>query len=99
MILVNDIWLSVQDLDDVASVVRDYYNPDLADIIEKLIPEHTDEEYEELESNLRDLEDNLSIIEDELAVVDNHNDILEEKIEVLEEENKNLKKRLKDKEL
>ena len=96
MIFVNDIWLSVRDLDDVASIIRDYYNPDLADIIEKLIPEHTDEEYEELKYGLEDSESTVCRLESDLDTAEFHNEILEEKIKTLEEEIKNLKKQLED---
>ena len=94
MVLVNDIWLSVRDLDDVASIVRDYYNPDLADCIEKLIPEYTDEEYKDLKYSLEESESAVCRLEDDLSTAEFHNEILEEKIEALEEEIKNLKKQL-----
>lgn len=94
MILINDTWLSVRDLDDVVSIVREYYNSDLADIIEKLIPEHTDEEYNNLNYNLEDLENTVCSLEDDLDIAEFHNEILEEKVEALGEEIKNLKKQL-----
>ena len=94
MILVNDNWFSVRDLDDVASIVRDYYNPDLADVLEKLIPEYADEEYEELKYSLEDSESTVCRLESDLDTAEFRNEILEEKIETLEEEIKNLKKQL-----
>lgn len=94
MVLINDIWLSMRDLDDVTSIVREYYNPDLADVIEKLIPEHTDEEYEELEYSLADSESAVSCLESDLDTAEFYNEILEEKVEALEEENRKLKKLL-----
>lgn len=94
MVLINDTWLSVRDLDDVVSIVREYYNSDLADIIEKLIPEHTDEEYNNLNYNLEDSENTVCSLEDDLDTAEFHNEILEEKVEALEEEIKNLKKQL-----
>ena len=48
MILVNDNWEQVNDLQDVSKIVREYFNEDLADELDKIIPKHTDEEYEGL---------------------------------------------------
>ena len=45
MIYINDHWEEVRDLQDVSKIVREYFNEDLADELDKLIPEHTDEEY------------------------------------------------------
>lgn len=50
MILVNDNWVQIRDLQDVSKIIRENYNKDLADEFDKLIPEHTDEEYDDLES-------------------------------------------------
>ena len=56
MILIEGNWEEVNDLQDVACLVRSYYNSDLADEIEKLTPIHSDEEYQELLDKVYDLE-------------------------------------------
>ena len=76
MILIEGNWEEVNDLQDVACLVRSYYNSDLADEIEKLTPIHSDEEYQELLDKVYDLEK-----ENE----DLQNDELREEIEKLED--------------
>lgn len=49
MVLINDNWEEVRDLEDVSKIIREYFNEDLADEMDKMIPEHTDEEYRDLE--------------------------------------------------
>ena len=49
MILINDNWEQIDDLQDVSKIIRENYNEDLADELDKLIPEHTDSEYEGLQ--------------------------------------------------
>lgn len=39
MIKVNDHWESINDFQDVSRIIREYYNPDLADELDSLINE------------------------------------------------------------
>ena len=39
----------MENIDDVSTIIREYYNEELADQMDKLFPEHTNEEYDELE--------------------------------------------------
>lgn len=54
MILVNGSWEIVEDLKDVSKIIREYYNEELADKLDYLLPEHTDEEYYDLNCNYND---------------------------------------------
>lgn len=85
MILVNDNWEEVRDLQDVSKIVREYFNEDLADELDKLIPEHTDEEYEDLQWDYDRKCDNVTDLENELSDLEKENERLEDKIEELEE--------------
>ncbi len=91
MILVNDNWEQVRDLQDISKIIRENYNRDLAYELDKLIPEHTDEEYEGLQwdfnlkcEKVSDLEDKLSSLESENENLKNKIDELESKIAELE---------------
>ncbi len=91
MILVNDNWEQVRDLQDISKIIRENYNEDLADELDKLIPEYT-EEYERLQWDLNlkcekisDLENEISSLESENENLENKIDELESKIEELEE--------------
>lgn len=66
MILVNDNWEEVRDLQDVSKVIREYFNTDLADELDKLIPEHTDEEYEDLQWDYNQECDKVTDLENEI---------------------------------
>ena len=44
MVLINDNWEEVRDLEDVSKIIREYFNEDLAYEMDKMIPEHTDKE-------------------------------------------------------
>lgn len=76
----------VRDLEDATNLVRYYYNENLADEIERLIPEHTNEDYYELLEKVKDLENENEKLQDENYALDLHNDKLREKIEQLENE-------------
>lgn len=54
LIYINDTWLPVENINDVSTIIREYYNEELADQMDKLFPEHTNEEYDELECELED---------------------------------------------
>jgi predicted nucleic acid-binding Zn-ribbon protein len=86
MILVNDNWEMVYDLQDISNIIREYYNRDLADELDKLIPEYTDEEFYDLECELNNRYDEISTLEDEYSSLESENKRLEERIEELENE-------------
>lgn len=65
MILINDNWKEIRDLEDVSKIIREYFNEDLADEMEKLIPEHTNEEYYELGTKLEEKESDIVSLKDE----------------------------------
>ena len=84
MILVNDNWEQIYDLQDVSKIIRENYNRDLADELDKLIPEHTDEEYEGLEEELWEKENIIDDLEGELSALELENEQLQRKIDDLE---------------
>ena len=84
MILVNDNWEQIYDLQDVSKIIREYYNRDLADELDKLIPEHMDEEYEGLKEELWDKENIIDDLESELSTLELENEQLQRKINDLE---------------
>lgn len=77
MVLVGDNWEQVYDLQDVSKIIRENYNKELADVMDKLIPEHTDEDYENLEYELSEKESEIFDLDDE-------NEKLKSEIERLE---------------
>ena len=85
MIYINDHWEEVRDLQDVSRIIRENYNYDLADELDKLIPEHTDEEYEGLQWDYDSKCDKVTDLENELSDLEKENKRLEDKIEELEE--------------
>lgn len=85
MVLINDNWEEIRDLEDVSKIIREYFNEDLADEMDKLIPEHTDEEYQGLEWELEEKDNKIASLEDENDTLENRIEILEEKLEKLEE--------------
>ena len=86
MILVNDNWEQIHDLQDVSKIIREYYNRDLADELDELIPKHTDEEYEELEWRYEQEHDKVLELVDEIDELREEIERLESKIEELEGE-------------
>lgn len=84
MILVNDNWEQIYDLQDVSKIIRENYNRDLADELDKLIPEHTDEEYNSLDWELSEKESKIFDLEDENDRLQSEIERLEERIEELE---------------
>ena len=85
MVLINDNLEEIRDLKDVSKIIREYFNEDLADEMDKLIPEHTDEEYQGLEWELEEKDNKITSLEDENDTLENRIEILEEKLEKLEE--------------
>lgn len=86
MVLINDNWEEVRDLEDVSKIIREYFNEDLAYEMDKMIPEHTDEEYRDLEWQLEEKDGDITSLKDENDILENRIEILEEKIEKLENE-------------
>jgi len=86
LILINDHWEQVRDLQDISKIIRENYNEDLADELDKLIPEHTGEEYYNLECEISDKDSEISSLEDEVASLQSENENLENKIEELKKQ-------------
>lgn len=84
MILVNDNWEQVRDLQDISKIIRENYNEELADELDKLIPEHTEEEYKGLQWDFNLKCENISDLENEVSSLESENENLENKIEELE---------------
>lgn len=89
MILINGDWESVEDLWDISKIIRQKFNSDLADALDKLLPEHTDDEYYDLESQLSDKDFEISTLEEDISYKDSELDRQDEEIE-------NLKKRIRE---
>ena len=54
LVYINDTWMPVENINDVSTIIREYYNTELADQMDQLIPEHTDEKYDELTNDIED---------------------------------------------
>ena len=88
MIYINNNWESVSTLDKCLNLVGEY-NKELAAKIVELLPIYTDEEYYELEKELKKSDDYLRDAEDEV-------DRLQEQVDDLNEEISDLEKLLKE---
>lgn len=84
MIYINDNWESVSTLDKCINLVGEY-NKELAAKIVELLPIHTDEEYDELERELKKSDEYLRDTEDEVDALQEKVDTLNEKISELED--------------
>lgn len=84
MILIGENWEKIRNLQDVSNIIREYYNSDLADEMDNLIPEHSDDEYEDLAFDLNNKEEKIISLEDEIDTLENKVETLKEKIEELE---------------
>lgn len=84
MIYINDNWESVSTLDKCLNLVREY-NKELTAKIVELLPIHTDEEYDELERELKKSDDYLRDAEDEVDRLQEQVDDLNEEISDLED--------------
>ena len=40
LIYINDTWLPVENINDVSTIIREYYNEELADQMDKLFSEY-----------------------------------------------------------
>lgn len=88
MIYINDNWESVSTLDKCLNLIGEY-NKELAAKIVELLPVHTDEEYYELEKELKKSDDYLRDAEYEV-------DRLQEQVDDLNEEMSDLEHLLKE---
>lgn len=88
MIYMNDHWKSASTLDKCLNLVGEY-NKELAAKIVELLPIHTDEEYDELERELKKSDDYLRDAEYEV-------DRLQEQVDELNEEISDLEQLLKE---
>lgn len=93
MILINGDWESVEDLWDISKIIRQKFNSDLADELDKLVPNYTDEEYYGLQCELKEKYSEISELEDELSYKDGEIDRKDEEIEDLEKRIRELESR------
>lgn len=84
MIYIDDHWESVSTLNECLNLVREY-NKELATKIVELLPVHTEEEYYELEKELKKSDDCLRDTEDEVDRLQEQVDDLNEEISDLED--------------
>ena len=84
MIYINNNWESASTLDECLNLVREY-NKELATKIVELLPIHTDEEYYELENELKKSDDYLRDAEDEVDRLQEQVDDLNKEISDLED--------------
>ena len=77
----NGNWEQIYDLQDVSTLIREYYNRDLADELDKLI----DETNQDFQCELREKEDRISEFEDEIFDLESEIKFLEKPVEKLED--------------
>ena len=80
MILVNDNWEQIYDLQDVSTLIREYYNRDLADELDILI----DKTYQGFQCELREKEDKISELENDIIDLELEVQYLRKQVEELE---------------
>lgn len=85
MVYINDHWEQAHDLQDVSSIIREYYNGDLADEMDRLIPYYSDDEYRDLVNELEEKNEEIESLKDENDTLENHIETLEKKIDMLED--------------
>lgn len=78
MVLINDNWEPVGSLQDISNVIREKFSVELADELDSLIPEYTDDEYEDLQWDLDHKEDEIRDLENEIDELEDENDRLSE---------------------
>ena len=81
LIYINNTWLPVENINDVSTIIKEYYNIELADQMDQLIPEHTDEEYDELINDIEDKSSMMDDMEDEIFQLNNKIDELEARLD------------------
>lgn len=82
MIYIGGNWENIRDLHDVARIINEY-NHEFAAVIESLIPQHTDYEYEDLKYSLNEALDEIDSLEYELSWFEGRIDDLESIIDEL----------------
>lgn len=82
MILIKDEWYDIRDLDDVARLVRDNFDHDLADRIEDLSMELSLDHI----SDVSELQEKCDMFEDECANLEDRISTLEDEVESLNDE-------------
>ena len=78
MILINDNWEPVESLHDISKIIREKFSAELADKLDLLIPECTDDEYEDLQWDLDHKEDEIRDLENEIDKLEDEKDRLSE---------------------
>lgn len=86
MILINDIWYEIYDLQDCVKIIKENYNEELGEEIEDLIPEYSDQDYYELQGICDDLNDDIEELQDKLDVSETTIEELENRIDELEQQ-------------
>ncbi len=93
MLLINGNWENTETLHDISAVIRTYFSRELADVMDGLIPEHTDDEFESLDldyneayEKIDDLEDEVSVLKTEIEDLREENRKLEEEIDALKDD-------------
>lgn len=86
MILINDIWYEIYDLQDCVEIIKENYNEELAKEIENLILEHLDQGYYKLQGTYDNLNDYMEKLEDKLDITETTIKELENRIEGLEQQ-------------
>lgn len=81
LVYINDTWMPVENINDVSTIIREYYNTELADQMDQLIPEHTDEEYDELINDIEDKNSMMDDTENEIFQLNNKIDELEAQLD------------------
>lgn len=84
MILINNNWEQIDDLHNVSKIIREYYNRELADKLDTLIPKHTDAQYKSLIWELREKEDEIFDLENDIDELESEVEYLEKQVEELE---------------
>lgn len=82
MVFINGHWENIENLDDVSCIIRDSFNTDLADAMDKLLAEaeqgnnNLENDLDELDGEIYDLQDtieeqktDIEILQDTLAAV------------------------------
>ena len=83
MILINDNWEQVYDLQDISNIIREHYNYHLADKLDEFLSVY--EDHYELECELEETYSQMLALEDELSVKESEVEELEDKIKELED--------------
>lgn len=87
MVFINSHWENVENLNDVSNIIRDSFNTDLADAMDKLLTkmeQKSDSLEEELGDEIDDLHD---IIEEQAADIETLEDALSAVFKELRNEN------------